>query len=188
MATSTDIQSEIGTVVTDLQARRDYSSVKFELANKKTVTAGKAVNQLNGLKQAVLTSEATSSAVASTAIDAALALVSTIIHANTLIQKMGQLNTDRTIEPATAAAHNKALTALQHSLMELKASGGKLNGAAPEPAPSPEPSPEPSPAPEPEPEPEPDPEPAPEPDAVVPPLPSGAYEADDVPDSDEQYP
>lgn len=163
MTQISDTQTLTTSVIADLQARRDYSSVKFEATSSRTVTGPEAVASYDALNQALITAGTKGTAVPTDTLDTALALTAVIINANTLIQKMGQLNTNRTIEPGTAKADNVTLASLNAALMTLKAGGDTGDTPTSPTMPT-------------------------IPDPIVPPMPDNPVVPDDIPDIEQQYP
>lgn len=160
MTQISDTQTLTTSVIADLQARRDYATIKFDAGGGKTVSGPEAVASYNLLNQALITAGTNDTAVPTDTLDTALVLTAVIINANTLIQKMGQLNTNRTIEPDTAKADNVTLASLNAALMTLKASGN--TGDTPTKPTIPDPT--------------------------VPPMPDNPVVPDDIPDIEKQYP
>ncbi|MFH1803712.1 MAG: hypothetical protein ABID63_02355 [Pseudomonadota bacterium] len=117
-----EILQLLDTVITELQQRRDFTSITFAV-NQKPITAPQAVAAFTTYKQEVLTLQSRGTAIAEAKSDELLALISAIINSNLVISKMGQLNTKRTIEPGKAISYNKTLTDLQNQIMLFKASG-----------------------------------------------------------------
>lgn len=106
-------------VIGNIQERPDYN---------KNPAFATDVSLLNGFKQDLLIasvalslSASTMTELQSTATNTILPLVAKQIAANVAITKMGQLNTNRTITPSMATAHNIDLASLQDAVQLLVA-------------------------------------------------------------------
>lgn len=104
-------------VVSDIEQRKDYAKNTEFAADVSRLNAFK--QQLLIVKDAPSLSPALLTELQSTAKNAIQPLVESLISANVVIAKMGQLNTHRTIEPKDAMDHNVNLTLLQDAIQSL---------------------------------------------------------------------
>lgn len=122
MKTENNISILLDKVINDLEARQDYSSVKFQfIDSEQSITAVNAVQSYNSFKQEVFSQQSNNIPITVLSIDEVINITNAIIASNVAIQKMGQLNTNRTITPSTAKEDNVTLKALFDELMKLKA-------------------------------------------------------------------
>lgn len=104
-------------VVSDIEQRKDYA---------KNTEFAADVSRLNAFKQQLLIVKDTPSPsptllseLQSTAKNTIQPLIESLISANAIIAKMGQLNIHRTIEPKDAIDHNANMTLLQDAIQTL---------------------------------------------------------------------
>lgn len=122
MKTENNISILLDKVINDLEARQDYSSVKFQfIDSEQSITAVNAVQSYNSFKQEIFSQQSNNIPITVLSIDEVINITNAIIASNVAIQKMGQLNTNRTITPSTAKEDNVTLKALFDELMKLKA-------------------------------------------------------------------
>ncbi|WP_417460467.1 hypothetical protein [Kordiimonas sp.] len=139
-AAITLVLKNLNPVIQSLKARKDYSNPRapFDVQEK--------TRDLSAYKQLLMTTQASGSQEDA---DALLAMtkepiqpdISLMISSNITLSRMGQLNTDRTIEPVTATGQNKLLGSLEDSIMKMVAA----SQYSPQPAPPPDPPPPPPP-------------------------------------------
>lgn len=117
---------QIQKVVKDLQARPDYGP------EQKT-----SVGELNDYALLLQTFEADSAPplaltqeIQTESVSTILPLVGELIDDNVKITKMGQLNTDRTITPTMAKAHNIDLEALQSDVRQIAVQPDSSGGSS----------------------------------------------------------
>lgn len=130
-------------VIQSLMSRKDFSNPRapFDVQEK--------TRDLSAYKQLLLTTQASGS---QKDVDALLAMtkepiqpdIALMMSSNITLSRMGQLNTDRTIEPSVALGQNKLLGSLEDSIMKMVAASQYSPQPAPPPGP---PSPPPPPPP-----------------------------------------
>jgi hypothetical protein len=131
---NTTILALLDKAVAGLEARGDYSSIKFQLSGSaQSVTAANAVQSYLGLKQEVLLQQAHGIPIAAFSIGQVIDVTDAIIVSNVAMQKMGPLNTNRTMAPSAAAESNATFKSLLDELLKFKATN-QTGAIAPSPA------------------------------------------------------
>ncbi|WP_200831870.1 hypothetical protein [Aquimarina sp. AU474] len=120
MDTTNRLVNHLTAATSSIEARKDYQNIQFkDSTGETTLSALNVVAQLNELKQKALQSQASKLPVPKASLQQVLETLTMVIQSNTTMSTLGQLNTNRTIEPTVALAQNKVLKTVRDDIVDL---------------------------------------------------------------------